>query len=66
MADNTESTTEPDSDGDGNADFLDIDSDNDGIFDVVEGGDSQFDTNGDGVIDSSDSTLQMWMEMDGR
>ena len=50
------------SDGSGNADFLDIDSDNDGIFDVVEGGDSQFDTNGDGVIDSSDST---YIDVDG-
>ena len=55
MSDNTESTTEPDADGDGNPDFLDIDSDNDGIFDVVEGGDGEFDTNGDGVIDSTDT-----------
>ena len=39
MSDNTESTTEPDSDGDGNPDYLDIDSEKDGILDVVEGGD---------------------------
>ena len=35
-------------------DYIDIDSDNDGVFDVVEGGDAEFDTNGDGVIDSND------------
>jgi hypothetical protein len=28
-----------DSDGDGIPDYLDLDSDNDGIYDVVEGGD---------------------------
>ena len=55
MADTAEPTIEPDSDGDGSPDYLDIDSDNDGIFDVVEGGDGNFDTNGDGVIDSTDS-----------
>ena len=37
MSDNTESTTEPNTDGDNIPDYLDIDSDNDGIFDVVEG-----------------------------
>ena len=52
MSDNTESTTEPNTDGDNIPDYLDIDSDNDGIFDVVEGGDGASDTNGDGVIDS--------------
>ena len=35
MADNTESTTEPDSDTDGIADYLELDSDNDGCNDVV-------------------------------
>ena len=61
MSDNTEPTTEPDYDG-GNPDYLDIDSDNDGIFDVVEGGDGNLDTNGDGVIDSTDTDIQMLME----
>ena len=42
---------------------LDIDSDNDGVFDVVEGGDGEFDTNGDGVIDSNDTDMLMQMEM---
>ena len=32
-------------------DYLDLDSDNDGIYDVVEGGNGDQDTNGDGVID---------------
>ena len=38
-------------------DYLDIDKDNDGIFDVVEGGDGASDTNGDGIriIDSNDT-----------
>ena len=54
MADGTESTDPPDTDGDGIDDFLDIDSDNDGIFDVVEGGDGDIETNGDGVIDKND------------
>ena len=49
MADDSEETPQPDTDGDGTPDFLDIDSDNDGIFDVVEGGDGDLDTNGDGV-----------------
>ncbi|TND03509.1 MAG: hypothetical protein FD123_3930 [Bacteroidetes bacterium] len=39
----------PDSDGDGIADYLDLDSDNDGITDVTEAGGT--DTNGDGIID---------------
>ncbi|MFT6243934.1 MAG: hypothetical protein ACJA0U_000965 [Salibacteraceae bacterium] len=43
-----------DFDGDGISDYLDLDSDNDGIFDVVEGGDGSADTNGDGMINSSD------------
>ncbi|WP_109438678.1 Calx-beta domain-containing protein [Aquimarina sp. AU119] len=44
-----------DQDGDGIPNYLDLDSDNDGIFDVVEGGDGAFDTNNDGVINSSDT-----------
>lgn len=44
-----------DDDGDGVPNYLDLDSDNDGIFDVIEGGDGAFDTNNDGVINSSDT-----------
>ena len=55
MDDNSELTDTPDTDGDGKPDYLDIDSDNDGIFDVVEGGDGNLDTNNDGVIDSNDT-----------
>ena len=40
-----------DTDSDATADYLDSDSDNDGVNDVVEG----HDTNGDGVVDGSDS-----------
>ena len=36
MADDSENTPQPDTDGDGNPDYLDIDSDNDGIKDVNE------------------------------
>ncbi len=44
-----------DDDGDGIPNYLDLDSDNDGILDVVEGGDGALDTNNDGRIDSSDT-----------
>ena len=37
------------------ADYLDLDADNDGIYDVVEGGDGASDTNGDGVVDNNDT-----------
>ncbi len=37
-----------DTDGDGIADHLDVDSDNDGIYDIVEAGNSANDTDGDG------------------
>ncbi len=43
--------TNPDSDGDGNPDFFDIDDDNDGILDVDEGAG---DADGDGVPDALD------------
>ena len=39
-----------DSDGDGLADYLDLDADGDGIFDLIEVGGS--DNNGDGMIDN--------------
>ena len=44
-----------DTDGDGIPDSMDLDSDNDGILDVDEGGDGAQDTNGDGMIDSNDT-----------
>ena len=40
-----------DSDGDGVVNHLDLDSDNDGIFDVNEAGHSALDSNDDGIID---------------
>lgn len=43
----------PDSDGDGVADFLDLDADNDGILDVVEAGGT--DVNNDGQQDGVDA-----------
>ena len=55
-ADNGGTTVVPvDTDLDGVADHLDLDADNDGIYDVVEGGDGASDTNGDGVVDSNDT-----------
>jgi gliding motility-associated-like protein len=44
----------PDTDGDGINDMLDLDSDNDGITDVVEAGGT--DANGDGIIDGNVDT----------
>ncbi|MGN6399256.1 MAG: hypothetical protein ACTHMD_02310, partial [Flavisolibacter sp.] len=32
-------------------DYLDLDSDNDGVFDVIEGGNSIYDQDGDGIVD---------------
>jgi len=54
MADASEDTPVLDNDLDGVDDYQDLDSDNDGIFDVYEGGDGDGDTNGDGMIDSLD------------
>ena len=65
MDDTSEGTTEPDSDGDGNVDYLDLDSDNDGIFDVEEGGDGSLDVNGDGTIDSGDGEGYSDLDQDG-
>ncbi|MCB9139155.1 MAG: hypothetical protein H6642_12475 [Caldilineaceae bacterium] len=45
----------PDTDGDGVPDYNDLDSDNDGINDVVEGPHPDGDTNGDGMIDGPDT-----------
>ncbi len=49
----------PNTDGIGNVDFLDLDSDNDGIPDVVEAGGTDVDTNGqlDGSTDSNGDGL---------
>lgn len=47
-----------DRDGDGNPDFLDIDSDNDGIYDIVEAGGGANDTNNDGVFNNQDTNYQ--------
>ncbi|QXP75429.1 DUF5011 domain-containing protein [Tenacibaculum sp. AHE15PA] len=46
---------EPDTDGDGVPDYQDLDSDNDGITDVIENGNGGLDTNNDGVIDANDA-----------
>ncbi|MEP2058824.1 MAG: gliding motility-associated C-terminal domain-containing protein [Maribacter litoralis] len=49
------STCDNDLDDDGIPDYLDLDSDNDGIYDVVETGSGAYDTNNDGKIDSNDT-----------
>ena len=41
-----------DSDGDSIADSFDLDSDNDGIYDVIESGNSILDVNNDGMVDT--------------
>ena len=66
MDDEAELTTVTRTDNDANPDFLDIDSDNDGIQDVIEGGDGELDVNGDGMINSSDSTdVYQFTDLDG-
>lgn len=42
-----------DSDGDGIPDFLDLDADNNGVFDTLEGGTGALDTNFDGRVDGT-------------
>ena len=49
MADNAESTTETDSDGDGNPDYIELDSDDDGCY-VAAG---YTDGDGDGYLGNS-------------
>lgn len=49
--------TPPDADNDGTPNYLDLDSDNDGIKDLYESGipnPATLDTNGDGIIDNAD------------
>ena len=58
MDDDSEATPVTETDGDNLPDYLDIDSDNDGIHDVIEGGDGDLDTNKDGVIDSKDTGFE--------
>ena len=48
-------TTPPDRDNDGIPDVLDLDSDSDGIFDIVEVGRAIADLDSDGTADASDS-----------
>ena len=43
-----------DFDGDGIPNSFDLDSDNDGIYDVVESGNAHLDNNNDGIIDNAD------------
>lgn len=45
--------TPADSDADGIPDYLDLDSDNDGIYDLVESGSNAPDANNNGIIDGS-------------
>ncbi|MDY8134641.1 DUF4114 domain-containing protein [Aquimarina sp. 2201CG5-10] len=47
-----------DRDQDGMPDFLDIDSDNDGIYDIVEAGQGDKDTNNDGMCNGSDANFE--------
>ena len=58
MDDASEATPVTETDSDNYPDYIDIDSDNDGIHDVEEGGDSALDTNNDGVIDGDDENFK--------
>ncbi len=62
--DNNEGTSDPvDTDGDGTPDNLDLDSDNDGIDDIDEGGNGDLDANNDGVIDNlTDTDGNGWVD----
>lgn len=46
-----------DSDNDGVNDNLDLDADNDGIYDIVESGNGNLDTNNDGIIDANNGSV---------
>lgn len=45
----------PDSDADGARDYVDLDSDNDTVSDLLEGGSGAPDTNFDGIVDGGDA-----------
>ena len=45
-----------DIDNDGIPNYLDLDSDNDGIYDIDEAGNGSLDTNNDGMIDNNDAS----------
>jgi len=49
-------TTNIDTDSDGVPNYLDLDSDNDGIFDLVEAGHLKTDANNDGILDDANAT----------
>jgi cysteine-rich repeat protein len=55
-----------DSDGDGVQDALDVDDDNDGVVDTVEGGgrDASRDSDGDGIPDFRDSSFAGFVDAD--
>ncbi|MEQ8908791.1 MAG: hypothetical protein RIC95_06340 [Vicingaceae bacterium] len=54
--------SECDTDGDGNPDYCDLDSDNDGIADIIEAG--GVDTNGDGLVDNAtDDNADGWADI---
>ncbi len=53
-----------DIDQDGVPNAFDLDSDNDGIYDIVEGGLGSYDTNGDGLFNTLDSSY-MDSDLDG-
>ena len=48
-------TTPPNADGDALANFLDLDSDGDGLTDTLESGNGSLDVNNDGTIDAMDN-----------
>lgn len=50
----TANTTPPNTDGDSEPNFLDLDSDGDGLTDTLESGNGALDTNNDGTIDAMD------------
>ena len=58
--------TAADTDGDGLPDYLDLDADNDGIYDIVETGNMNNDTNHDGMTDNpvGDNGLDNNLESD--
>ena len=54
-----------DTDNDGVANYLDLDSDNDGIYDLAEAGHTANDLNNDGIIDGSPATFGLNGLFDG-